>query len=119
MQTLLYLKAHWHIIIGMLIVVGLAVAAYIDWQFLQLDLYGPRDTVGNGITVGLAKAFDNRSLSLRIEQLSNNLAQLRVVDPESHRKHREVSRGEFPFLNPGTNAQSKRFDYRNSGRRRQ
>ena len=83
MQTLLYLKAHWHIIIGMLIVIGLAVAAYIDWQFLQLDLYGPRDTVGNGITVGLAKAFDNRSLSLRIEQLSNNLAQLRVVDQKA------------------------------------
>jgi len=53
MQTLLYLKAHWHIIIGMLIVLGLAAAAYIDWQFVQLGLYGPRDTVGNGITVGL------------------------------------------------------------------
>ena len=83
MQTLLYLKAHWHIIIGMLIVLGLAAAAYIDWQFVQLGLYGPRDTVGNGITVGLGKAFDNRSLSLRIERLSTSLAQLKVVDQKA------------------------------------
>lgn len=83
MQTLLYLKAHWHIIIGMLIVLGLAAAAYIDWQFVQLGLYGPRDTVGNGITVGLGKAFDNRSLSLRIERLSSSLAQLKVVDQKA------------------------------------
>ena len=83
MQTLLYLKAHWHIIVGMLIFLGLVAAAYIDWQFVQLGLYGPRDTVGNGITVGLAKAFDNRSLSLRIERLSNSLAQLKVVDQKA------------------------------------
>jgi len=83
MQILLYLKAHWHIIVGMLIVLGLAVWAYIDWQYVQLGLNGPRDTVGNGITVGLAKAFDNRSLSLRIERLSNSLAQLRVVDQKA------------------------------------
>jgi hypothetical protein len=83
MQTILYLKAHWHILIGILIVLGLAAAAYIDWQFVQLGLYGPRDMVGNGITVGLAKAFDNRSLSLRIERLSNSLAQLKVVDQKA------------------------------------
>ena len=83
MQTLLYLKAHWHIIVGIAIVLGLAAAAYIDWQVFLLGLHGPRDTVGNGITVGLAKAFDNRSLSLRIERLSNSLAQLKVVDQKA------------------------------------
>src|ERR1043165_6239127 len=83
MQTLLYLKAHWHIIVGILIVLGLAVWAYLDWQCVQLGLYGPRDTIGNGITVGLAKAFDNRSLSLRIERLSNSLAQMKVVDQKA------------------------------------
>jgi hypothetical protein len=83
MQTIIYLKTHWHIIVGILILVGLVAAAYIDWQFVQLGLYGPRDTVGNGITVGPAKAFDNRSLSLRIERLSNSLAQLKVVDQKA------------------------------------
>lgn len=42
--------------------------------------YGPRDTTNNGITVGEAKAFDNRSLTLRIERLSNHLEALKVVN---------------------------------------
>ncbi|HEY0763956.1 MAG TPA: hypothetical protein VGD61_16395 [Pyrinomonadaceae bacterium] len=83
MSTLIYLKTNWHIIVGILIVVGLAVWAYVDWQFVQMGLRGPKDTVGNGITVGLAKAFDNRSLSLRIEALSNSLAKLKVVDSKA------------------------------------
>jgi len=77
------MTAHWHIYVGIAIVLLLAVAAYIDWQFVQLGLFGPRDTVGNGITIGLAKAFDNRSLSLRIERLSNSLAQMKVVDQKA------------------------------------
>ena len=83
MQTIHYLIAHWHILVGIALVLLLAAAAYIDWQFVQLGLFGPRDTVGNGITIGLAKAFDNRSLSLRIERLSNSLAQMKVVDQKA------------------------------------
>ena len=79
MQIILYLKAYWYIIAGILIVA----ATYSYWQFVQLKFNGPKDTVGNGITVGLAKAFDNRSLSLRIERLSNSLAQLKVVDQKA------------------------------------
>lgn len=83
MQILLYLKAHWDTILGILIVLGLAVWVYIDWQYARRQQSGPRDTVGNGITVGLAKAFDNRSLSLRIERLSNSLAQMKVIDQKA------------------------------------
>ncbi len=83
MQILLYLKAHWDTISGILIVLGLAVWVYIDWQYVRRQQSGPRDIVGNGITVGLAKAFDNRSLSLRIERLSNSLAQMKVVDQKA------------------------------------
>ena len=40
----------------------------------------PKDLVGNGITIGKPKAFDNRSLQLRIERLSAGLAALKVVN---------------------------------------
>jgi hypothetical protein len=80
MQIINFTHAHWQIILTILIIVAIAVAAYVDWQFSQLDVSGPRDITGNGITVGLAKAFDNRSLALRIERLSNSLAQMKVVD---------------------------------------
>lgn len=83
MQTLNYLQAHWQEIVEILLVLLLAAAVYLDWQFVQLGRSGPRDTVGNGITIGRAKAFDNRSLSLRIERLSNSLAQLKVVDQKA------------------------------------
>lgn len=39
----------------------------------------PRDTTSNGIAIGKAKAFDNRSLSLRIERLSAGLETLKVL----------------------------------------
>ena len=71
-------------LIGIIIVLLLLAAwAYLDWQYVKLGLEGPRDTVGNGITIGLAKAFDNRSLALRIERLSNSLAQMKVVDQKA------------------------------------
>lgn len=55
-----------------------AVYAVIElWAWLA---YGPKDTTGNGITIGRPKAFDNRSLQLRIERLSNSLANLKVVN---------------------------------------
>jgi hypothetical protein len=39
----------------------------------------PPDCTGNGITIGLPKVFDSRSLSLKIEQLNAGLEALRVV----------------------------------------
>src|SRR5688572_27453829 len=80
MQIIRFIQAYWHILLPIVIVIALVLAAYLDWQFSRLQLFGPRDTHGNGITVGLAKAFDNRSLALRIERLSNSLAQMKVVD---------------------------------------
>jgi hypothetical protein len=83
MQIIHFIQAHWQMLLFILVVVALAVAAYVDWQFVVLERRGPRDTVGNGITIGLAKAFDNRSLSLRIERLSNSLAQMKVLDQKA------------------------------------
>lgn len=40
----------------------------------------PPDCTGNGITIGLPKVFDSRSLSLKIEQLNAGLEALRVVN---------------------------------------
>jgi len=82
MQTIYYIQAHWQMLIGILIALLLA-AAYIFTQRRQISKNGPRDTMGNGITIGLAKAFDNRSLSLRIERLSNSLSQMKVVDQKA------------------------------------
>jgi hypothetical protein len=41
---------------------------------------GPRDYSGNGITVGRAKQFDNRSLALVLEQLDKELQALNVLN---------------------------------------
>jgi hypothetical protein len=57
-----------------------AVALYLFWQIRRIRKYGPKDITGNGITIGQAKAFDNRSLALRIERLSTSLEQLKVVN---------------------------------------
>jgi hypothetical protein len=71
-----FLSAHW---LALLIAAAvLAVCAFV--QVWARRRYGPKDTIGNGITIGHAKAFDNRSLALRIERLSASLDQLKVVN---------------------------------------
>ncbi|HEY0614816.1 MAG TPA: hypothetical protein VGC96_09265 [Candidatus Elarobacter sp.] len=45
----------------------------------------PADLVSNGITVGRAKAFDNRSLALRIQRLSAGLEALKVITQDPGR----------------------------------
>ena len=80
MQIISFIQAHWQILLALLLILAIAAVAYINWQFSAFDVHGPTDVTGNGITVGLAKAFDNRSLALRIERLSNSLAQMKVVD---------------------------------------
>jgi hypothetical protein len=75
-----FISVHWFAVLisAMVIVVLLAVYAYFEIRAFRRN--GPKDATGNGITVGNAKAFDNRSLALRIERLSASLANLKVVN---------------------------------------
>jgi hypothetical protein len=64
---------------------GLLIAAGIVIVLILLDLFwlanfGPEDVVSNGIAIGRPKAFDNRSLSLKIETLNDRLDALRVLN---------------------------------------
>ena len=79
-QILNFITAHWIalLISAGVIVILLAVYAYFEIRAFRKN--GPKDATGNGITVGNAKAFDNRSLALRIERLSASLANLKVVN---------------------------------------
>jgi hypothetical protein len=71
-----FIQAHW---LFLSLVAGVIVL-YALVELVAYHKYGPRDVVGNGITIGKAKAFDNRSLALRIERLSASLEQLKVVN---------------------------------------
>lgn len=77
MQVILqFLSQHWLFVL--IVAAGLAVYGLgLLWARYR---YGPKDTTGSGITIGHAKAFDNRSLALRIERLSASLDQLNVVN---------------------------------------
>lgn len=79
-QIMNFITAHWIalLISAGVIVILLAVYAYFEIRAFRRN--GPKDATGNGITVGNAKAFDNRSLALRIERLSASLANLKVVN---------------------------------------
>lgn len=59
---------------------GILIAVLAVLYFWWIQHKRPTDTAGNGITVGQAKAFDNRSLTLRVERLNASLESLRVVD---------------------------------------
>ncbi|HKG22236.1 MAG TPA: hypothetical protein VKC34_10075 [Blastocatellia bacterium] len=79
MQVILeYLAAHWMALSISAVVILVAAYAYLELR--AVNRLGPKDTIGNGITIGRAKAFDNRSLALRIERLSAGLAALKVVN---------------------------------------
>ena len=58
-----------------LFVAALLVTVYI----FDAILYGPRDRSSNGIVVGRAKQFDNRSLNLILEELNASLQKMSVV----------------------------------------
>lgn len=75
-ETLNFLGAHWLA----LEVIAIVILIYTVVQLRAMQQHGPQDITGNGITVGRAKAFDNRSLALRIERLSASLATLKVVN---------------------------------------
>lgn len=75
--TLPPLAPIWPYVVALLV---LAAAAYALLQSVAIRLWGPRDTLGNGIVIGAAKAFDNRTLALRIERLSASLAALQILN---------------------------------------
>jgi hypothetical protein len=71
-----FLAAHWLA----LLISAIVIAILCSVEFWWVRKHCPKDTTGNGITIGNAKAFDNRSLALRIERLSASLAALKVVN---------------------------------------
>jgi hypothetical protein len=73
-----FLAIYWLALLILAVVILLVV--YSVFEARALCRQGPKDTSGNGITIGSAKAFDNRSLALRIERLSTSLAALRIVN---------------------------------------
>ncbi len=63
-----------------LVILAAIAAVLLFLYYLWRRGYIPRDTTGNGIVIGQAKAFDNRALSLRIERLNAGLETLKVVN---------------------------------------
>ncbi|MFM0220599.1 hypothetical protein [Paraburkholderia dipogonis] len=71
----------WHIEWRLIAIWIIAAAvAYTFAQKLARIIFGPYDKFQNGISIGLAKAFDNRSLQLRIERLSHGLEELKTIN---------------------------------------
>src|SRR5438874_1949857 len=79
-QVMSFITAHWIALLISTIVIVVLLAVYAYFEIRAFRENGPKDATGNGITVGNAKAFDNRSLALRIERLSASLANLKVVN---------------------------------------
>ena len=71
-----FIAAHWLAFLIVTILATFCVAAelYLVWK------NRPKDSAGNGITIGRAKAFDNRSLALRVERLNAGLENLKVIN---------------------------------------
>src|SRR5215472_7890999 len=61
------------------VVAGAIAVVVTRWQW-WIDKNYPVDRTANGITVGQAKVFDNRSLALRVERLNASLEKLKVVN---------------------------------------
>src|SRR5262249_12371374 len=74
MTAIHFALAHWLPLLAAAIIV-IVLVLYLR----RVRAHWPRDTVQNGIAIGLAKAFDNRSLALRIERLNAVLEALNVV----------------------------------------
>ncbi len=78
--ALQFLAAHWLALLISAVVIVILLTTYASVEVWWVRKHGPRDTTGNGITIGLAKAFDNRSLALRMERLSDSLAKLKIIN---------------------------------------
>jgi hypothetical protein len=71
-----YIAAHW---------LAFSIGAAILIVLLVIEIYWvtkqqPADMTSNGITIGQAKAFDNRSLALRLERLNAGLEAFKVIN---------------------------------------
>jgi hypothetical protein len=71
-----YIAAHW---------LAFSLCAAVVIVLLALEIYWvkkqqPADMTSNGITIGQAKAFDNRSLALRLERLNAGLEAFKVIN---------------------------------------
>jgi hypothetical protein len=88
--ALTYALDHW---IQEVILLILLTCAYAVLQRRAIKRAGPRDATGNGIAIGRAKAFDNRSLQLRIDRLSDSLKELKVISqkPQEGTSYQEHS----------------------------
>jgi len=75
-QVLAFVAAHWIALTVLVAVVIVLCVAEVRWVRDRR----PADGVGNGITIGQPKAFDNRSLALRVERLSAGLETLKVIN---------------------------------------
>jgi hypothetical protein len=71
-----FIAAHW--VVFLLVAIGIAVLVAIELFLVWKNR--PKDSAGNGITIGQAKAFDNRSLALRVERLNAGLENLKVIN---------------------------------------
>ena len=79
-QIINFITAHWIAFLASAVVILVLLLIYAYFEIRAFLKDGPKDATGNGITVGKAKAFDNRTLDLRIERLSASLANLKVVN---------------------------------------
>jgi hypothetical protein len=60
---------------------AVAVLAVVEFRWVRKKR--PAELSGNGIAIGQAKAFDNRSLALRVERLTASLEQIKVVNQDA------------------------------------
>jgi len=71
-----FVLAHMLWILAILGAIVVVVSRVVWW----INENTPTDRTGNGIAIGQAKVFDNRSLALRVERLSGELERLKVVN---------------------------------------
>jgi hypothetical protein len=68
------------VLIGASLAVIVALTALVVWVYIRRAALWPAQSDYHGITVGLAKVYDNRSLSLMLEQLREQLRTLQTLD---------------------------------------
>ena len=76
MSLLYFFEVHWIATLAGLAL--LILCAVLDALWIKRKF--PADTTANGIVIGQVKAFDNRSLALRIERLNASLETFKVVN---------------------------------------
>lgn len=81
-----WLAANW----ALVLFVAFCVAVWALVDVLMAQALSPHDTTSNGIAIGRAKAFDNRSLALRIERLNTALETLKPVTSKATERCRNV-----------------------------